>query len=67
MKTLWSLIQSGAVQMTTGITKLQAYADNNGIDLNVERSATVSNDDGLDGAWVGINRVQDGVERVAVK
>jgi len=61
-KTLWSLIQSGAVEMKTGITKLQAYADNNGVDLNV-----VSNDDGLDGPWVGVNRVQDGVERVAVK
>ncbi|KKK94536.1 hypothetical protein LCGC14_2681840 [marine sediment metagenome] len=66
-KTLWSLIQSNAVKMTTGITAIQKYADNQGIQLKIEHKATVSNDDGLDGAWVGINRVQDGVERVAIK
>jgi len=66
-KTLWSLIQSNAVKMTTGITAIQKYADNQGIQLKIEHKATASNDDGLDGAWVGINRVQDGVERVAIK
>ncbi len=66
-KTLWSLIQSNAVKMTTGITAIQRYADNMGIVLKVEHDTTVSNDDGLDGAWVGINRVQDGVERVEIK
>ncbi len=66
-ETLWSLIQSNAVTMTTTITKLQRYADNNGFALNVENNATVSNDDGLDGAWVGKQRVDDGVERVLVK
>lgn len=66
-RTLWSLIQSNAVTMTTTITRLQKYADNNSIDLKVESPATVSNDDGLDGAWVGVNRIQDGVERVEIK
>lgn len=66
-RTIWSLIQSGAVKMTTNITSLQKYADNNGIALKKEHDATVTNDDGLDGAWVGINRVQDGVDRVAIK
>ena len=66
-KTLWSLIQSNAVRMTTGITAIQKYADNMGIQLRIEHDTTVTNDDGLDGAWVGVNRVQDGVERVAIK
>ncbi len=66
-KTLWSLIQSNAVTMKTGITAIQKYADNQGITLKIEHDATVSNDDGLDGAWIGINRVSDGVERVAIK
>ncbi len=66
-KTLWSLIQSNAVTMKTGITAIQKYADNQGITLKIEHDATVSNDDGLDGAWIGINRVSDGVERVEIK
>lgn len=66
-KTLWSLIQSGAVKMTTNITNLQKYADNMGITLKIENDATVTNDDGTDGAWVGKRREQDGVERVPIK